>query len=499
MSYGKSYRVLKNTNGWIALLDTNTKLRFKHTCSTSSFEVVNEHHNLIGKWLDRGSKTLWYMDKFEDGYIAMISEKGECDRWTVETINDTIKVRNWKIVDAPIREGTILDYETLNTIDLSSNTYFLECVQTPVDWYTVGATYVLKAGTLVNDDGNKRNSFPYGIQFKVLTIHTHKSESTADTGKDLIGKKFTRGGKCIYTFERFNRCTGTLEIKCGTVNFYAYYTPEKCRELLESGEWKLVEEEKVNNKPKDYGEDLLGTVFSRRSCILYKVIRTGVVHNDKLKVIIKSLNGPNKDYESHHSISNMRANFASGYWSIKDTRDGTELLGKQLHNKENKCVADVTRIVSGKTISYVWVEWQSAFTRPLKEIYEHLDSGKWEILGTKNKTIPQQNLKPKTEIYTTRQEEETMKKLTNEITIEVPMSAYAETSTITSYGKEVRVDDEEELTLLIVRIDKDQEKLKDLNKNAKSKRITGQINKLGEARNKITALLDALPDEGENE
>ena len=96
---------------------------------------------------------------------------------------------------------------------------------------------------------------------------------------------------------------------------------------------------------------------------------------------------------------------------------------------------------------------------------------------------------------TTKQEEKPMKKTTNEIVIAVPMAAYSETVTIGSYGLEVRVDDEDELLRLIARIDREQEGLKVVNKTAKSKRITGQIKRLGSARTKISALLDALPDE----
>lgn len=379
-----------------------------------------------------------------------------------------------------------------------------------------GDWVVLTEEGLKNDTFVKLNDMVCGTEYKVSeAVHVSdqyvylenfegkrflhscyvSSFKKVDNPHDLIGKKFTRGGKCIYIFEKFNPGTGNIKIVWKGINSPDYYTPEKCRKFLNSGQWKLVEEEKVDNKPKDYGEDLLGIVFHRGGAITYKVIRIGIVHNNKFKVLIKPVNGSNKGYEFYYEVSQTRANFASNYWTIEDIRDGIELLGKQLRNKENTSVADVTHIVSGKTISYVWVKGKSAFTRPLKEIYEFLDSGKWEVLDTENKTTHQQNLKPQTDIYITKQEEETMKKLTNEITIEVPMSAYAETSTITSYGAEIRVDDEEELINLIKQIDHDQENLKALNKNAKSARITGQINKLGEARNKITALLDALPDE----
>lgn len=125
------------------------------------------------------------------------------------------------------------------------------------------------------------------------------------------------------------------------------------------------------------------------------------------------------------------------------------------------------------------------------------------IVDVKTKTPPALDLHTRhwqkycayTENYSTQPEEEPIMKNNQQITITVPMSAYAETKTITSYGSTVRVDDEAALVEIITRIDADQEKLKVVNKNAKSSRITGQINKLGSARTKITALLDALPDE----
>ena len=105
-----------------------------------------------------------------------------------------------------------------------------------------------------------------------------------------------------------------------------------------------------------------------------------------------------------------------------------------------------------------------------------------------------------TETYSTDPEEEIiMQKTTNDIVIAVPMAAYSETITISMYGEKVDVTDEASLLSVIAQIETDQTKLKDINKTAKSKRITGQIAKLGAARTKIVTLLDALPEEGESE
>ena len=100
------------------------------------------------------------------------------------------------------------------------------------------------------------------------------------------------------------------------------------------------------------------------------------------------------------------------------------------------------------------------------------------------------------EMHSNRQEEKTMSEevKTNTVVVEVSTEPYAETTVATFFGKVIDSKSESELTHVISVIDDKQEALKALNKNAKSRRIIGQINKLGAARTKVVAMLDSLPE-----
>jgi len=208
-------------------------------------------------------------------------------------------------------------------------------------------------------------------------------------------------------------------------------------------------------------------------------------------------------------IGNTRIFYIDGgkkHWNyeynITKCDDGSDLIDKTFTIGEFTMYKFYeTKTVCGEvTIYYKRTNADVNFHNTLENVRERFNNDIWKLTecpniasGSNNIWI-ESNLSPFTEEYTTKQEE-IMKNLTNDIEITVPTLAYAETTTITSYGVEVNTSNEEQLVSLIAKIDNEQDQLKVLNKNAKSKRLIGQINKLGEARNKIVAMLDALPEE----
>lgn len=136
----------------------------------------------------------------------------------------------------------------------------------------------------------------------------------------------------------------------------------------------------------------------------------------------------------------------------------------------------------------------------LKAYNKRLDSLKAEVnnssapLVTKNCNQYQHG--STLEMHSNKQEEKIMSEevKTNTVVVEVSTEPYAETTVATFFGKVIDSKSEKELTHVISVIDDKQEALKTLNKNAKSRRIIGQINKLGAARTKVVAMLDSLPE-----
>ena len=85
-------------------------------------------------------------------------------------------------------------------------------------------------------------------------------------------------------------------------------------------------------------------------------------------------------------------------------------------------------------------------------------------------------------------------KETKDSLIKLPYTPYHETTIISIYGKNVNEMSEQQIYNELCSIAEKQDDLKVLNKEAKSSRILGQINALGQARNKIVKYLDELPD-----
>lgn len=136
----------------------------------------------------------------------------------------------------------------------------------------------------------------------------------------------------------------------------------------------------------------------------------------------------------------------------------------------------------------------------LKACNKRLDSLKAEVnnssapLATKNCNQYQHG--STLEMHSNKQEEKIMSEevKTNTVVVEVSTEPYAETTVATFFGKVIDSKSESELIHVISVIDDKQEALKALNRNAKSRRIIGQINKLGAARTKVVAMLDSLPE-----
>lgn len=382
---------------------------------------------------------------------------------------------------------------------------------------------------------------------KIFTHSCYESSfklAKTDVGDDLVGRTFKhRDNKtCVYTLTAKHTMDKkpTLNVEwLGSSSGFKYLV-EEVRNNFKSGVWILQKREEsakayrtkeavlenfneVKNIPKfKKGDSVVrtkgGIKLTAKLLTAYTV--SEVSKNDgrlRLDEVGGAYNPENWVLESsleeeEYSAVNIKSYSAEQLLRlfIKDKHGCTRKFQPGYNSK-------VLRAVNTSIATDVLVN-------PIEVINEFIDNGQWTVLkgekATENneqilhlKTNPLeplvnfddnsqwQHYNAQTEEYSiTQPEEETiMQNKTNEIVITVPMAAYALTETITSYGKEIRVDDEEALLSLIVRIDNDQAKLKDLNRNAKSKRIVGQINKLGAARTKITALIDALPDEGEDE
>lgn len=99
-------------------------------------------------------------------------------------------------------------------------------------------------------------------------------------------------------------------------------------------------------------------------------------------------------------------------------------------------------------------------------------------------------------------EKEMLENTTNEHNIALRVNcdtAFQEQTVVTVYGQNIEAMTEEQIYTVLTTIADKQNKLKEMNKEAKSARITGQITELGKARNKIVSYLDALPDSAKPE
>ena len=241
-----------------------------------------------------------------------------------------------------------------------------------------------KAGTnlfLKSDDKSTYPLFGDGVSFMYVRLnHLELENKKIDDCEDLLGKKFTKGGCCVYLFTELNDSKENLKIEWD-FGIFEYLPVDYCRERLKKGSWKLLKTRKDKN----------------------------------FNVYV-----PEPKHDIIYNLCN------SGYVIKKED----------------------------------FVEWDE-----------------------------NQNINRPTE------SEKTMKIEDNKIAVTVSKAAYAETNIVTMYGKQVNADDENELFHILSRIEKDQHELKEINKTAKSSRVSGRISALGTARSKVVAMIDALPSE----
>jgi len=116
---------------------------------------------------------------------------------------------------------------------------------------------------------------------------------------------------------------------------------------------------------KDNGKDLIGTVFSRGSGILYEIIsREASTTPYGQRIYIIALGGGNKGQESRHLVKDVRRNFKTGYWEIKSSptkkpkqrisKDADDLIGKKfLNNNLSVVIRDSTNYDFDVRICYI--------------------------------------------------------------------------------------------------------------------------------------------------
>jgi hypothetical protein len=277
---------------------------------------------------------------------------------------------------------------------------------------------------------------------------------TKDTGEDLIGKKFTRGGSCVYTFEMYSNHSEEIVFSWANGSNTNSMTVEYCRKKFKIGNWELKPEEE---KLVSY-DDIANTMYSHL-LLSWDAQDISELHDKTVRTYLDGLN----------------------LTSIKESR-----IRKLVQNISSKAQTIVSNLDEEKIV-----------------VIEHT-TDTFNNSGYVQKNNKWQSYDLQTETYLTKQEEKPMEnEVTNTkspkthqtIAVQVPMSAYAETTVITMYGHEVDKNNESNLFSLLSRIESEQAKLKDINKTAKSTRVTAKIAALGSARNKVVIMIDALPEE----
>jgi hypothetical protein len=329
-----------------------------------------------------------------------------------------------------------------------------------VNKVVVGNGYTGKV-VAVNKHSYGSEIYLYGIlchgQHYVVGECAIELVNTKDIGEDLINKKFSRGGACVYTFYRFDEKNNTIHFTWQNNSNTQFCTVEYARKKIHNGNWTLKPEEKT---ALDNHESHI-TVGTR-------------IHSKIEKTFIAQ-------YLYKH-LSNNKWNF----------QDIAELHFKTVkeHLINNSDYSDYEVMEIKKSIQDISLKAEQ--TQKTNELIK--------MNGISNC----QSYNPQTETYSTKQKENTMENATNNtlppkthqtIAVQVPVSAYAETTVITMYGHEVDTKNESELFSLLARIEDEQAVLKNINKTAKSTRVTTKIAALGSARNKVVAMIDALPEE----
>jgi hypothetical protein len=266
-----------------------------------------------------------------------------------------------------------------------------------------------------------KNKHIYGIlnndvHYIVSGDSIKKSDSPViDRGEDLIGRKFDRGGACVYKFTRYCDHLSCLKFTWHNGENKDYNSVKYCRKKLASGDWTL-----------------------------------------------KPVLPPRVEKACTRIIALAYFNFLSdGNWSYVDILD--------LHVKTVNTYLHERGIPTTDALN---------ICNRVKEI----SRTKLSEITVDSDLLPSEF----------NQEENTMK-TENTIDVKVPTTPYAETTIVTMYGRLVDEECEEDLFNLLEKVEAEQLELKRINKTAKSTRVEAKIAALGSARDKIVAMLDALP------
>lgn len=285
-----------------------------------------------------------------------------------------------------------------------------------------------------------------------------------DKGEDLIGRKFTRGGTCVYKFYSFNSTTGNMRVTWngGTDNFYS---PKKCRDYLSgSTGWAFVGEEVKKKKVCDLKE----TPKEVSSAAYKSFVAAGWEHHEIMSdlddgMLQRYLDSVGKSDYKIQQIRQIVQNI-SGY-------------AEKLKNPEPEPKYD--EIYHGD-----WTDGKSITDFKTKPVKNSLSEKQWQAYSAL------------TELYETLQEEETTMSNTRHIDIKVPTSAFATVPAFdVSYGQRVDEMDERALFSSLRSIDEEINVLKDLNLCGKSKRVNNKVDALDAARKGIVNAIDNLPED----
>lgn len=269
---------------------------------------------------------------------------------------------------------------------------------------------------------------------------------TKDVGEDLIGRKITRGGTCVYTFDSYNVKTKRMKLKWknGTDSSL---TLQQCRVYLATS-WKFIEE--------NIGFEVTTEVAIKVSLPAELVV------------------SPNKTARIAYEI------FKSRGWEHIDfvNRLKDEYVKKYLEE-----VAESP--------------WKAPRIRQIMQNISEKENEK-EPQTNSDKWLP---CSDKTDPYTTLEKEETIMQATTvqktvAISICVPTSAFATVPSFdVIYGRPVADMTESDLFNSLRHISEERSVLMDLKSEGVSKRITAKIKKLDTARACVLKAIDELEDE----
>lgn len=305
--------------------------------------------------------------------------------------------------------------------------------------------------------------------------HILKNFTEVDVGADLVGRKVTRGGKCVYTFAGYNFETGNMKIawSSGSDNFY---TPEYCRKKLRDT-WKFVDEyEDSHSIP-----ETVKVILDSRRISADKMTQRAYNHF--------SSNGMN-----HHDLMNISDSVVGEYLEeIGNTKFKPHQIRQKIQNliinkssKGGSREEEQQKVVDGTKLH---TEFDTNID--MKTIH-----GSEILIQDLEKSAQWQFYNALTGNYSTQPEEENIMSDKTSISIEVSTAAFATVESFdTVYGRPVSTLNEKHLFDALKMVDSDIAALKDLNTGTASSRITAKMKSLEDARASIIKAIDALPED----